>query len=260
MNGQAFWFFSRGTGVVSLVLFTATLLLGITSVSRWSSEKWPRFVTQHLHRNLSLLGLSFLVIHIVSTVLDTYVSITLVNAVVPFSGTYRPIWLGLGALSFDLLLAIIITSLVRVRMGHATWRAIHWLSYAMWPLAVVHGLGTGSDAKARWMLLVTGSCVAAVAVALARRVAMGWRDDMTPRERTVRVFAAVATVLGPLALAGWLITGPLTPGWGKAAGATAVAKSASASGPVTVGNATANSVTATTEDASVRVQSESDSQ
>ncbi|MEI7778206.1 MAG: ferric reductase-like transmembrane domain-containing protein [Actinomycetes bacterium] len=220
MNSQAFWFFSRGTGVVSLVLFTATVLLGITSISRWTSPNWPRFVTQHLHRNVSLLALSFLLIHIVSTVLDSYVTINLVNAVVPFSGNYRPIWLGLGALAFDLLLAIIITSLVRVRLGHKPWRAIHWLSYAMWPLAVVHGLGTGSDAKARWMLLVTGACVAAVAIALARRVAIGWTDEMSSGQRTVRILAAAATVLGPLALAGWLITGPLTSGWGHAAAAT----------------------------------------
>ncbi len=220
MNAQAFWFFSRGTGVVSLVLFTATVLLGIMSISRWTSPTWPRFVTQHLHRNVSLLALSFLLIHIVTTVLDSYVTITLVNAVVPFSGTYRPIWLGLGALAFDLLLAIIITSLIRVRLGHKPWRAIHWLSYAMWPLAVVHGLGTGSDARARWMLLVTGTCVAAVAIALARRVGLGWTDKMTTGQRTVRVLAAAATVLGPLALAGWLITGPLTSGWGHAASAT----------------------------------------
>jgi sulfoxide reductase heme-binding subunit YedZ len=257
VNSQVFWFFSRGTGVVSLVLFTATVLLGITSISRWTAPKWPRFVTQHLHRNLSLLGLSFLLIHIVTTVLDSYVSINLINAVVPFTGTYRPIWLGLGALAFDLLLAIIITSLVRVRMGYGTWRAIHWLSYAMWPLAVVHGLGTGSDAKARWLLLVTGACVASVAIALARRVAIGWSDDMAPRERAVRVMAAVATVVGPLALAGWLITGPLTAGWGHASGT--VAKSAAAASGTTATSSTATNLASATTSDSVSGTTESES-
>lgn len=235
LTGEAFWFFARGTGVITLVLFTATVLLGITSVSRWSSEKWPRFVTQHLHRNISLLALSFLLVHIASTILDSYVTITPINAVIPFTGTYRPIWLGLGALAFDLMLAVIITSLLRVRMGYGTWRAVHWLAYAMWPLAVLHGLGTGSDAKARWMLLITAACVASVAVAIARRVAFGWHADMEPREKLVRMAGAAASVLGPLALAAWLVTGPLTSGWGHASAVTAKTASASTSSASTAG-------------------------
>lgn len=258
LTGQAFWFFSRGTGVVSLVLFTATVLLGITSISRWATENYPRFVTQHLHRNMSLLALSFLAVHIVTTVMDSFVKTTFVNVFIPFTGSYRTVWVGLGALAFDMVLAVIISSLIRVRIGFGSWRAIHWLSYAMWPVAVLHGLGTGSDAKARWMLLVTGVCVASVAVALARRIAIGWSADLSPTQRAGRLAAAAATVLGPLALAGWLITGPLTAGWGKAAGTVSKSAAGIASSRTAGTTGTAASVAQTSTASIVTAESEND--
>ena len=96
---------------------------------------------------MSLLVIVFLVIHIVTSVLDSFAPISLTAAVIPFVSSYRPLWLGLGTLSFDLILALAITSLIRRRLGYATWRAVHWLAYASWPVAVLHGLGTGSDTK-----------------------------------------------------------------------------------------------------------------
>ena len=105
-----------------------------------------------LHRNVALLSVCFLVVHIITAVLDTFTSIPLIDSVVPFIGSYRPFWLGLGAVAFDLLIAVTITSLLRQRLGYGTWRAVHWLSYASWPIALVHGLGTGSDTKGTWML------------------------------------------------------------------------------------------------------------
>ena len=105
-----------------------------------------------------------LVIHIVTTVLDGFAPISLIDAVVPFLSAYRPIWLGFGALAFDLLIALTITSLVRRRLGYGAWRAIHWLAYVSWPIAVLHGLGTGSDSKQTWALVLTFACVLAVLV------------------------------------------------------------------------------------------------
>ena len=91
--------------------------------------------------------------------LDSFAPIRLIDAVIPFASTYRPLWLGLGALSFDLLIALVVTSLVRRRLGYRAWRTIHWLAYASWPVAVFHGLGTGSDTKVWWMLALTAACV-----------------------------------------------------------------------------------------------------
>ena len=178
-TGSPLWYLARGTGVVSLALLTMTVLLGLTSVTRWSSTRWPRFVTASLHRNVSLLSVVFLVVHIGSSVLDTYTHISLTDAFVPFVGTYRPFWLGLGALAFDLILALIVTSLIRVRLGLRLWRSVHWLAYAAWPVAVLHGLGTGTDASQRWMQLFTLTCIGLVGLAgLRRLIAVGGDDTL----------------------------------------------------------------------------------
>ena len=147
LGDRSLWYLSRGTGAVSLVLLTAALVLGIVDVRRWSSPAVPRFAVDGLHRTVSLLVLLTLAIHVVTSVLDPFAPIRLVDAIVPFGSGYRPLWLGLGALAFDLLVALVVTSLMPRRIGHRGWRAVHWAAYACWPLALVHGLGTGSDVR-----------------------------------------------------------------------------------------------------------------
>ena len=168
-TSKAVWYLMRGSGVVSLILLTVSLVLGITTAVRWATAHWPRFVVEGLHKNVSLLSLVFLAGHIVTAIVDGYVPIRWIDAVVPFAGQYKPFWLGLGALAFDLLLAVIITSLVRVRLGHRTWRAVHWLAYACWPVAVIHGLGIGSDTGQWWMQVIDVAAVAAVGAAVFAR-------------------------------------------------------------------------------------------
>src|SRR5262249_53889071 len=133
----------------------------------------PRFVINAVHRNASLLALVFLAIHIVTILLDTYVNIRLIAVVVPFTAGYRPLWVGLGAIALDLMLAVGVTSLLRRHIGYRGWRATHWLAYACWPVALLHGLGTGSDLGTTWMRVVAGVCVAIVAAALLTRVSHG---------------------------------------------------------------------------------------
>jgi methionine sulfoxide reductase heme-binding subunit len=152
MNEKALWYLTRGSGVVSLVLLTLAVLVGIVTSTRWVRPRWPRFVVEGLHRNVSLLSTVFVLVHIASAVLDGYVSIRWVDAVVPFQAAYKPLWLGLGALSLDVFLAIAVTSLLRARLGYRTWRGVHWLAYGCWGLALVHGLGAGSDRSQAWML------------------------------------------------------------------------------------------------------------
>jgi sulfoxide reductase heme-binding subunit YedZ len=169
-NSTTYWYLTRSTGVVALILLTCVVVLGVIDASRLSSVSWPRFVTDALHRRVSLLAVVFLGVHIATAVIDTYVSIGLLDAVIPFHGSYRPLWLGLGAIAFDMLLAVIISSILRSRIGHRSWRAIHWLGYACWPIAVVHGLGTGSDASHAWMLIIDGLCVMSVAGVVVLRM------------------------------------------------------------------------------------------
>jgi methionine sulfoxide reductase heme-binding subunit len=213
---SAYWYLSRGTGAVALVLLTASVVLGILDQRHWRPPGWPRFVLDALHRNVSLLVLAILAVHIVTSVLDSFAPIRLLDAVVPFAAVYRPIWLGLGALSFDLLLAVLLTSVLRRQFGHRAWRFVHWLAYVSWPVAVVHGLGTGTDAKAGWMLALTAACVVAVLVATWARVIAAHPEPA--RQRT----AALATlVIGPIALAFWLPNGPLGHAWARKAGTPA---------------------------------------
>lgn len=213
---SAYWYLTRSTGAVALVLLTLALVLGVVDVRRWSTETWPRFVVDSLHRSVSLLALAFLGLHILTAVLDSFAPISLIDAVIPFTGSYRPFWLGLGALSFDLMLAVIITSLLRRRMGHATWRATHWLSYASWPIALLHGFGTGSDVKSTWMLAISVGCLVAVIAAVLVRIAAGWPDQLA--RRGAALGGAGIFMLGLIL---WLPSGPLGKEWARRSGTPA---------------------------------------
>ena len=103
--------------------------------------------------------------------LDGYVDIGVTDVLVPFVSAYRPLWLGLGTVALDLLLAVLVTSLLRARLGHRAWRAVHRLAYASWPVALVHGIGIGTDTGTDWMTWLTVCCVAAVAAAAGLRLA-----------------------------------------------------------------------------------------
>ena len=170
LHGSGLWYVTRATGLVSLVLLTGTVLLGLLVTGNFTSARWPRYLTRGLHQNVSLLVLVFLALHIAATVLDTYTSISLTAAFIPFASPYKAAWLSLGAVALDLLIALTVTSLVRGRMGYRAWRRLHWLAYACWPVAVAHGLGTGTDRSATWVIALTLGCVGCVAVAAAWRV------------------------------------------------------------------------------------------
>jgi methionine sulfoxide reductase heme-binding subunit len=181
MNSKALWYLTRGSGIVSLILLTVAVLAGLLTVARWSNRGWPRFVIEGLHRNIALLAPVFLAVHIASSVLDKYVSIRWLDAVVPFGAAYKPFWLGLGALTLDVFAAVAVTSLIRVRLGHRAWRAVHWLAYACFGLAVIHGLGIGSDRHQAWFLILNLAAVGSVSAALAWRIAFAGRRPGTGR-------------------------------------------------------------------------------
>ena len=170
MNDTILWYTTRGAGSVSLVLLSAVVVLGVLSTLRFETASWPRFLTTGLHRNVSLMALVFLGLHIVTAVVDPFTHLGWLAAVIPFSSYYRTFWLGLGVIAIELLVAITITSLVRGLIGHAAWRAIHWLAYASWPVALFHSFGTGTDALSAWMLVLDVVCIAAVGGAVAARL------------------------------------------------------------------------------------------
>jgi sulfoxide reductase heme-binding subunit YedZ len=209
---SALWYATRGTGAVTLVLLTISVVLGIGEVRAWRPAGAPRFAVAALHRTVSLLAVALLAVHVLTTMLDPFPHIGALNAVIPFQTTYRPHWLGLGTIASDLLLALVVTSLVRRRLGFRVWRGVHWFAYACWPVALLHGIGAGSDTQATWMLAITLGCVGSVVVAVGARLAA----PGTPQP--VRIGAGATAALAGVALGVWLPLGPLAPGWAGRAG------------------------------------------
>ena len=169
ITGSSLWYLSRGTGVLSVVMLTLAIVLGALTRGGRALPGLPRFAVAGLHRNLSLLAVAFLAVHITSAVIDPYVTLRWVDVLIPFGASYQPVWVGLGALSLDLMIAMLVTSALRRRIGHRSWSAVHALVYLAWPVALVHTFMLGPD--------VTGGPqrVLAVGCVLASSTALGWR-------------------------------------------------------------------------------------
>jgi methionine sulfoxide reductase heme-binding subunit len=181
------WYVSRAAGLVALLLLTGTILLGITGVVRFAVPGWPQFVLAQLHRNLSLLTVAFLAVHVSTAVVDTYAGIRWIDTVVPFVSRYETFWLGLGVIAIELLIALVVTSLLRTRIGLRTWRAVHWAAYACWLIAVIHGLGIGGqDTRTTWVLVLTLGCAALMAGGLIWRVLAAPAGRLRPVEMSRR--------------------------------------------------------------------------
>ena len=216
------WYATRAGGTVSLVLLTATVALGIATARRYAPVRLGRFEVSALHRNLSLLTLAFLGMHIVTAIADSYAHLTWPAAFVPFAAAYRPLWVGLGAVALDLLLAVAITSAVRGRLGLRRWKAVHWLAYASWPVALFHAAGTGTDTRLGPQLVLYAGCLLTVVAAVWWRLVRAGAEAVR-----IRRWATAALVLVPVALVAFLAGGPLRPGWAHRAGGTAQAPASS---------------------------------
>ena len=169
LSGPWLWYATRAAGIIALILLTGTTALGLLTGGRVSAPRWPKFVVSGLHRSISLLALVFLGLHIGTTVIDTYTSIGIQDAVIPFLSGYHRLWLGLGAIASDLLIALSVTSALRYRIGHRLWRLVHWCGYLCWPVAMAHGLGIGTDSSKSWVFLLAVACGCSVAVAAIYR-------------------------------------------------------------------------------------------
>ena len=176
------WYLNRATGSVLLVLLTLVVVLGMLATFGRAGRGVPRFLTQAFHRNLSLLTAALLAAHVLTAVLDTFVDIRWWQAVVPFGASYKPLWLGLGAVAFDVIVVVVLTSLVRTRIGHRGWRAVHLAGYVAWATAVGHGVGIGTDAHTDWSRLLTLACVGTVGLVAAIRTAALVVPDRTGRQ------------------------------------------------------------------------------
>ena len=236
IGGKAFWYLTRASGLVALVLLTTTIVLGVIASVGWTTQRWPRFLSQDVHRNVSLLCLVFIGVHVTTTVLDGYVPIGLIDVFLPFHSPYRPLYVGLGALGLDLMLAVLVTSALRHRIGYSSWRFVHWLAYLCWPIALVHGLGSGTDTPLPVVLAVEAACTVAVLATFAWRMSTGRSLPVGPR-----AVAGIGAVVVTLAIAAFAALGPLRPGWSHRSGTSSalLAELAARNGSTAAGAATA---------------------
>jgi DMSO/TMAO reductase YedYZ heme-binding membrane subunit len=204
LGSNADWYLMRGSGFVALILLTATSCLGIANVARLARGAWTRTVAALVHRNVSLLAVVFLAVHVVTAISDKYVNVPALAILVPGVSGYDALWLGLGALSVDLLIAVTVTSLLRARLRQRTWQVIHWLAYLCWPSALIHaicaGSGAGRDTGAAWSTAIYVICAGAFAVAVIARLRLGGRSRMTappPDGGPHRSYAPAAALAPP---------------------------------------------------------------
>jgi sulfoxide reductase heme-binding subunit YedZ len=197
-GSQGLWYVSRASGLTLLILFSVVMMLGVASRLGSAPRRWPRFVFPEVHRALALFSVAFLALHVLTAILDPFVTIGWAATVLPFASGYRTLAIGLGTLAVDLAGAVIITSLVRRRLGFRSWRAVHWLAYLAWPVAFVHSLTAGNDLGIWWVALIEWGCAAAVATAVLARILENVRhprpagqpgasfDRITPRKGVLR--------------------------------------------------------------------------
>ena len=175
MNSTVFWYVTRASGIVALVLLTLTMVLGLTTTARARARHWPGFAHQELHRRVSMMSMVFLAIHIATSILDTYVHIGWAAILVPFTSSYSRFWVGMGTVAFDLMAAVFISSLLRPHMKPGTWRGIHWVAYGCWPIALAHTFGLGTDSGEPWVIALGTACILSVGIALLWRVRVATR-------------------------------------------------------------------------------------
>lgn len=184
-GSQDLWFVSRASGLSLLVLFSIVMTLGVSTRLGSAPRRWPRFVFAEVHRTLALFLVAFLVLHVVTAILDPFVSIGWAATVLPFLSSYRTLAIGLGTLAVDLGGAVLVTSLLRRRLGFRAWRVVHWLAYLAWPVAFVHSLTAGSDLGIWWVALIVWACAAAVATAVLARLLAAIRHTAPPARPSV---------------------------------------------------------------------------
>jgi sulfoxide reductase heme-binding subunit YedZ len=151
------------------MLVSACVLAGILLAGKRRVPGLPRFAVEDVHRFLGMLAGVFIAVHVGAVALDSVVPFSLTQLFVPFTATYRPLATGLGIVALELLVAVSVTNRLRSRLPYRIWRRAHYATLAVWLLATVHGILSGTDRDQTWLLWLYALTVAAVAVAAVLR-------------------------------------------------------------------------------------------
>ena len=155
MSSTTLWYATRASGIVTLVLLTLTMVLGLATTNRARARHWPGYAQQEIHRRISMIAMVFVGLHVLTSV-PRYVRLDQVD-LDPRSlhaSPYDRFWVGVGTIGLDLMVVVFISSLLRPRLKPATWRALHWLAYLCWPVALAHTFGMGTDAGEGWVIVL----------------------------------------------------------------------------------------------------------
>ncbi len=185
-SDPTFWLLARATGLTAYALLTTSVLAGLTVKSKPLGARIKAAAVTDLHRFLALLGLGVVAVHGLTLVLDSTVRMPLAGLLVPGLSPYRPLATGIGVLAAELMLLIYVSFSLRRRIGVRAWRRLHYLTFAVFAAATVHGLAAGTD---RWALGLYAAAVAAVtALTTWRIVTKGATNARVPRgDRPVAV-------------------------------------------------------------------------
>lgn len=199
------WIAARASGMLGYVLVTVSVAFGVALSLKVRSRTWPRYVTTEVHRRITLLALAFTALHGITLWLDPFQAFSPIEVIVPGASHYRPLWVALGIIAGDLLLALWLSERLQRVIGYAWWRRLHYLTFVAWILVTIHGLGTGTDSRAPWAIGLYAGGTLLVAGLILMRV---WPVD-TARRTAVMAF----TTMGVWILAVWAFAGPLRTGW-----------------------------------------------
>ncbi len=229
--GSLTWDIARTGGLVAFALLTASVAIGLALSLGWRSPRWTRFVTNEVHRFVTLLALVFMVVHGVAIALDPFIKMSLPQVLVPFLTSYRPVWVSLGIIAGYLALAVYLSERVRGRIGYAWWRRFHVFAFVAFAMALVHGIASGSDTRTPWGLALYGGSLFLVGFLLVLRL------FPEPPKRSRPVTAGV-TIAAVAAVVGFALIGPLQPGWSARAGGV-IPTASGAGGAAAVGTSAA---------------------
>jgi sulfoxide reductase heme-binding subunit YedZ len=165
------WYVARAAGIAAYLMLSFVVVLGLTMARKTTLKRWPQFAIEDVHRFAGLLVGTFVIIHIVTIAIDSWLPFSVGSIVVPLLSRYRRVWVALGVVAAELLLALAVTNHYRDRLSYRFWRLAHYLNFVVWSAATLHGIGSGTDRSAPWLLAVYAVATAAVGSAVAWRFA-----------------------------------------------------------------------------------------
>lgn len=142
---ETLWYVARGGGLVSLALLAVSVALGLVLGARLPLPGLPRPSVIEVHRFASMLAMVFAAVHVLALLLDADSGVSPLGAVVPFVDDVAPLGTAMGILALQMAVAVWVSTRLRRRIGHAWWRAIHRLTYAVFALGLLHGVLAGTD-------------------------------------------------------------------------------------------------------------------